>query len=87
MGLVLLTAILGIATRLYLFNAVVFDYHGLGIKSERLFPAIAVQDILWALSPFLATPVIGPGGAFACVAALLWTPFAQRTLIRMAYPR
>jgi len=85
LGLIFLTAILGIATRLYLFNAVAFDYHGLGVKFLRLFPALAVQDILWALSPFLAIPVIGTGAAFASVAALLWTPFAQRTLIKMAY--
>ena len=87
LGLIFLTAILGIATRLYLFNAVAFDYHGLGVKFLRLFPALAIQDMLWALSPFLAIPVIGTGAAFASVAALLWTPFAQRTLIRMAYPR
>lgn len=87
LGLIFLTAILGIATRLYLFNAVAFDYHGLGVKFLRLFPALAIQDMLWALSPFLAIPVIGTGAAFASVAALLWTPFAQRTLIRMAYLR
>src|SRR5271155_3296999 len=64
LGLILLTAILGIAIRLYLFNAVAFDYHGLGIKFARLFPAIATQDFLWAFAPFLAIPIIGSGAAF-----------------------
>jgi len=85
LGLVLLSAILGIATRLYLFSAVAFDFSVLGVKFMRLFPAIAAQDFFWALCPFLAIPVIGVGGALASIAGLLWIPFAQRTLIKMAY--
>jgi len=82
---VLLTAVLAIPTRLYLLSAASFDYRGLGVKFRRLFPALAAVDVLWALAPFLMVPVIGLGIAFAATAALLYLPFAQRTLIRMAY--
>jgi hypothetical protein len=30
---------------------------------------------------------IGFGAAFAATAALLYVPFAERTLLRMSYPR
>jgi len=29
---------------------------------------------------------LGTGLSLAAVAALVWTPFAQRTLVRMVYP-
>jgi cholera toxin transcriptional activator len=82
---VLLTAALGIPTRLYLLSSVAFDYKGLGVKFRRLFPALLIADLLWALAPFLMVYVIGIGLAFAATAALLYLPFSQRTLIRMAY--
>jgi hypothetical protein len=34
----------------------------------------------------LITEKIGFGAAFAVTAALLYVPFAERTLLRMAYP-
>jgi cholera toxin transcriptional activator len=83
--IILLTAVLAIPTRLYLLSAVSFDYRGLGVKYRRLFPVLAPVDLLWAISPFLMLHVIGVGSAFAATAALLYLPFAQRTLIRMAY--
>ena len=43
-------------------------------------------DQLWAVAPFLITEKIGFGAAFAATAALLYVPFAERTLLRMAYP-
>jgi len=42
-------------------------------------------DELWALAPFLAVHQLGIGLAFAATAALLFLPFAQRTLILMGY--
>jgi DNA-binding winged helix-turn-helix (wHTH) protein len=82
---ILLTAVLAIPTRLYLLSAVSFDYRGLGVKFRRLFPALIFIDIFWAMSPFLMFHLLGVGLAFAATAALLYVPFAQRTLIRMAY--
>ena len=40
-------------------------------------------DELWALSPFLLAPQIGVGLALAATAALIYVPFAQRTLLLM----
>ena len=83
--ILLVGAALGIPTRLYLGSAVAFDYPRLGKKFNRLFPAILGLDVLWALSPLLLVEKIGFGLALAAIAALLYAPFAQRTLIRMTY--
>ena len=83
---VLVTAALGIPVRLYLFSAVAFDYRLTGEKFRRLFPLVLLLDELWALAPFLLAPQIGIGLAFAACAALLYSPFSQRTLMRMTYP-
>ncbi len=82
---VILSAVLGIPTRLYLLTAAGFDYRGLGKSFRRLFPFLLPLDELWALSPFFLGHKIGYGLAFAATAALLYVPFSQRTLIRMAY--
>jgi cholera toxin transcriptional activator len=85
--LVLITAGLGIPIRFYLLSAAAFDYRRLGEKFLRIFLLIFALDQLWALSPFLTTQKIGFGAAFAATAALLYVPFAERTLLRMAYPK
>ncbi|MBV9623060.1 MAG: winged helix-turn-helix domain-containing protein [Acidobacteria bacterium] len=82
---VLVTAAVGIPVRFYLLSATAFDYTRLGEKFNRIFPAIFVLDELWALAPFLIHEWIGFGGALAATAALLYVPFAERTLLRMAY--
>ena len=83
--LLVLTAVMGIPTRLYLLAAVAFDYRKLGEKFRRLFWFLLPLDVLWALAPFLLVGYIGFGLAFAATAALLYVPFSQRTLIRMTY--
>lgn len=83
--LVIVTAVLGIPVRLYLLSAVIFDYARTGEKFLRIFPAILLLDIVWALAPFLCIDTIGVGLAFAATAALLYLPFSQRTLVRMTY--
>jgi DNA-binding winged helix-turn-helix (wHTH) protein len=83
--LVIVAAVLGIPTRLYLLAAVLFDFGKLGLNFRRLFPFLIVLDELWALAPFLLLEHIGFGLAFAATAALLYVPFSQRTLIRMMY--
>lgn len=82
---VLVTAAAGIPLRLYLLSAVGFDYSRLGRSFRKLFLSLLIFDQLWAMAPFLLTPQIGIGGAFAATAALLYVPFSQRTLVRMAY--
>jgi cholera toxin transcriptional activator len=82
---IIVAAVLGIPTRLYLLTAVLFDFRRLGENFRRLFPFLFLLDELWALAPFLLVDHIGFGLAFAATAALLYVPFSQRTLIRMTY--
>ncbi|HTD22968.1 MAG TPA: winged helix-turn-helix domain-containing protein [Terriglobales bacterium] len=82
---VIVTASLGIALRLYWFSAVAFDFRGIERQFSRLFPFLFVLDELWALSPFLLWQRMGIGLVLASTAALVWVPFSQRTLLRMAY--
>jgi len=82
---VMVTAGAGIPLRCYLLSAVGFDYQRLGEKFQQMFPLILALDQLWAVAPFLLMQKIGLGAAFAASAALLYVPFSERTLIRMAY--
>jgi DNA-binding winged helix-turn-helix (wHTH) protein len=84
---VMVTAGAGIPLRCYLLSAVGFDYQRLGEKFQQMFPFILALDQLWAVAPFLLTHKIGLGAAFAASAALLYVPFSERTLIRLAYVR
>ncbi len=84
-GTVMVTAGVGIPLRLYLMSAVGFDYQRLGAKFRQIFPFVLALDQLWAVAPFLLIQEIGLGAAFAASAALLYLPFSERTLIRMAY--
>jgi DNA-binding winged helix-turn-helix (wHTH) protein len=79
----LLTALVGLVTRLYLITATALDYHLLGEKYRILFPALFLLDMIWALSPFLIADRIGMGLALAATAALIYMPFAQRVLMKM----
>ena len=82
---VIVTCAVGIPLRLYLLTAIAFDYAGLGVNYRRLFAVEFPLDEIWALAPFLLVPNIGFGLAFAAIAALVYLPFSQRTLVRMAY--
>jgi len=82
---VMVTAGVGIPLRLYLISSASFDYQRLGEKFRLMFPFVLALDQLWAVTPFLLMQKIGLGLAFAASAALLYLPFSERTLIRMAY--
>lgn len=79
----LTTAMIGVAVRLYLISATVMDYHLLGNKYRLLMPWLFVLDMIWALAPLLIADRIGQGFALGACAALIYMPFAQRTLMRM----
>jgi cholera toxin transcriptional activator len=83
LGVMIVTAAAGIPTRLYLIAAAAFHYRGLGEKFRKLFPLLLPLDELWALAPFLAMEQLGAGAAIAVTAALLYLPFAQRSLLLM----
>lgn len=81
--LLVTTAVGLIPVRLFLFAAVAFDYQQLSTKFARLFPVLLPLDILWALAPFLLIHHISIGLALGMSAALVYMPFAQRSLIFM----
>jgi DNA-binding winged helix-turn-helix (wHTH) protein len=83
MTLMVISAVVGLPIRLYLTSAAAFDLSGLSHKFQRLFPVTLPLDELWALSPFLLAPQIGLGLSLAATAALIYVPFAQRTLLLM----
>lgn len=83
--IILVSAMCGIAVRLYLLAAVGLDHPASGEQFRRLFPALFVLDALWATSPLLLVRKIGFGLALGSAAALAYLPFAQRTLIQSAY--
>jgi len=85
--IVIVTAAVGIPTRLYLLAAIAFNYRGLNGKFQKLFPFLLVLDELWALAPFLIVQQIGAGLALAATAALLYLPFSQRSLLLMGSVR
>lgn len=87
MPTLLVLAMCGIAVRLYLLTSVGLDHPAAGEKYLKLFPVLFVMDALWAASPLLLVRKMGFGAALACVAALAYLPFAQRTLVRSVMQR
>ena len=81
----LVTALAGVAVRLYLVTATAFDYHLLESKYRLIFPALFMLDMWWALSPLLIADRIGLGLALGATAALIYMPFAQRVLVRIIH--
>lgn len=79
----LVTALAGVPVRLYLIAATSLDYHLLAQKYRTLLPALFALDLIWALSPLLLADRMGMGLALAATAALVYLPFAQRTLMKM----
>ncbi len=81
----IVTAAVGIPIRFYLLAATAFHYDGLNTKFTKLFPFVLPLDELWALAPFLIIHRIGFGLALAAIAALLYLPFSQRSLLLMGF--
>ena len=84
-ALVIISAVVGTALRLYLLSGIAFDYSGLGENFHRMFLAVLILDEIWAVSPLLLAFKIGIGLAIAASVALAFLPFSQRTLMRMGY--
>ncbi len=82
----LVSGVVGIAVRLFFLSGVALDFPRIGEIFLRVFRFVMLIDELWAMSPLLIWRELGAGIALAAVAALAWVPFAQRTLIKMAYP-
>ena len=83
---IILWCAMGVPMRFYLVFALLFDYHLLAEKFRRLFPFLLVIDEFWSGMTLFLVPTIGLGFAFILFVAAVYSPFAQRTLVRMAYP-
>ncbi len=83
LAILVTTAAALIPVRLYLLAAIAFDLRQLPSKFAKMFPLLLVLDLLWALSPFLLTHHVSTGLALGMSAALVYLPFAQRSLVLM----
>lgn len=79
----IVTAALLIPVRIFLLSAMVFRAPAARQKFLRLWWFLLPLDILWSLSPFLLLHHINYGVALACMTPLVYSPFAQRSLILM----
>jgi cholera toxin transcriptional activator len=77
------TAALLIPVRAFVISMVLMHAPGARIKFLRLWPVLVAVDLLWSLSPFLLLHHINYGLAIACTALLIYSPFAQRSLVLM----
>lgn len=81
--LLIATAAILIPVRAFLFCATLFHAPRLREKYLRLWWFLLPLDLLWSLSPFLLLHHINYGLALACTTLLVYSPFAQRSLILM----
>jgi hypothetical protein len=79
----IVTAAILIPVRLFVLSATLFHAPGARGKFLKIWPFSAVLDELWALSPFLLLHHINFGVALACMTPLVYSPFAQRSLVLM----
>jgi hypothetical protein len=83
--ILLVTAPIGIAVRLYLMSSVLLDHVRTGIRYRQAFPLFFILDAIWAIAPLGLSLRLGELLPFAFIAPLAFSPFSQRTLIRSAY--
>jgi cholera toxin transcriptional activator len=76
-------AVLLIPVRVFLISAVLFRAPHFSARFLLLWPFLLVADVLWSLAPFLLLHHITPGVALACMAPLVYAPFAERSLVLM----
>jgi cholera toxin transcriptional activator len=79
----IVTAALLIPVRTFLLCAVLFHAPGIRGKFLKIWPVLLPLDGLWSLAPFLLLHHINYGLALACTTLLVYSPFAQRSLILM----
>ena len=72
-----------IPVRVYLLCAALFRPPGMRARFLWLWPVLLGSDLLWAVSPFLMLDHFSFGLALACIAPLVYAPFAQRSLVLM----
>jgi cholera toxin transcriptional activator len=81
--ILIVTAAILIPVRAFLLCAFLFHAPAIREKFLKLWQFLLPLDVLWALSPFLLLHHINFGLALACTALLVYSPFAQRSLVLM----
>jgi cholera toxin transcriptional activator len=79
----IVTAAIMIPVRAFVLSMVLFHAPGARGKFLTIWPLLLLLDELWALSPFLLLHHISLGLALSCTALLVYSPFAQRSLVLM----
>ena len=79
----IVTAAILIPVRAFVLSATLFHAPGARQKFLKLWPFLLVLDELWSLAPFLLLHHINFGLALACTTLLVYSPFAQRSLVLM----
>ena len=79
----IVTAAIMIPVRAFVLSMSLFHAPGARRKFLKIWPLLLLLDQLWALSPFLLLHHISYGLALSCTALLIYSPFAQRSLILM----
>jgi cholera toxin transcriptional activator len=79
----IVTAAILIPVRAFVLTATVFRAPAFARKFLKLWPFLLLFDELWSLAPFLLLHHINFGLALACTVLLVYSPFAQRSLVLM----
>lgn len=87
LAVLVVTAAILIPVRAFVLCAVLFHAPGVRGKFLKIWPFLLVLDVIWSLSPFLLLHHINFGLALACTTLLVYSPFAQRSLILMGAGR
>jgi cholera toxin transcriptional activator len=80
---IIVTAAILIPVRAFVLTAVLFRAPRASEKLLKIWRFLLPLDELWALSPFLLLHHIDFGLALSCTPLLVYSPFAQRSLILM----
>ena len=81
--IMVVTAAILIPVRAFILSATLLHAPGAKEKILKIWPLLLLVDELWALSPFLLLHHINVGLALACATLLVYSPFAQRSLVLM----
>ncbi|MGD0444408.1 MAG: winged helix-turn-helix domain-containing protein [Edaphobacter sp.] len=79
----IVTAGIMIPVRAFVISMVLFHAPGVRKKILKMWPFLLLLDEMWSLSPFLLLHHISFGLALACTGLLVYSPFAQRSLVLM----
>jgi cholera toxin transcriptional activator len=85
--ILIVTAAVLIIVRTFVVSMMLFKAPRAQAKFLRMWPFLMPFDEFWSLSPFLLLHHINFGVALSCTALLVYSPFAQRSLVLMGAGR